>query len=123
MKEVKYEFIIKASPKILFKFLSTSTGLSDWFADEVSDKDDVFSFTWDGETQLADMIGYKENEYIRWRWQDADENTFFEFKISIQELTGDVALIITDFIEEGDEESNQLLWETQVQELNRVMGS
>jgi uncharacterized protein YndB with AHSA1/START domain len=123
MKEVSYEFIMRASPKILFKFLSTSMGLSEWFADEVNDTDDEFIFRWDSDVQKAKKIGYKENEFIRWRWLDNEIDTFLEFKIVIQELTGDVALIITDFVENGDEESNKMLWESQVQDLNRVMGS
>ena len=103
--------------------LSTPGGLSEWFADDVNLKGEQYSFIWNGSEEVAELQGKKENKYIRFKWiEDDDDKTYFEFRINIDELTGDVALVITDFIEEGEEDETQELWESQITELRHVLG-
>ena len=51
------------------------------------------------------------------------EKTYFEIAIKIDELTNDVAIVITDFAEEDEIEEAQQLWENQINDLKKVIGS
>ena len=77
---------------------STASGLTEWFADDVNVKGKRFTFFWDGSEQAAEMVQNKDSRLVRFKWDDDDEeDTFFEFLIEKDELTGDVTLMITDF--------------------------
>lgn len=118
------EFVVKASPKMLYKFLSTPSGLSEWFADNVNSRGKKFVFIWDGSEETAQLISKKTDKYIRFKWEeDEDEDSFFEFKLETDDLTNDVSLIITDYAEEDEIEESQLLWESQVNSLLHAIGS
>lgn len=123
-KKITLEFNLNSNPKVLFARLSTPGGLSEWFADNVNVNGNTYIFFWEGEEYKADVIQKRENKYIRFRWQDAEdhESGYFEFRISVDELTGDVALIITDFVDEQDQKSAIDLWNIQVAELKHVLG-
>lgn len=121
-KKIVLEYTINSSPKVLFPRLSTPGGLAEWFADDVNLQRNVFSFIWDGSEQKAKVVQKKENKYIRFQWLDDDEEYYFEFRISVDELTGDTALVITDFVDEDEEEDTIELWNTQITELKRIIG-
>ena len=126
--KVKYEleFEVKSSTTVLFNMISTPSGLSEWFADDVNIKDDVFSFFWDGATEDATLLGKKKGESIKFQWQEDVEDglkTYFEILIKVDELTNDVALMITDFSDEDEMDESKLLWENQIAELKMVIGS
>jgi uncharacterized protein YndB with AHSA1/START domain len=118
------EFVIRTSAPLLYEFISSPSGLSEWFADDVNIKDGVYTFFWDGSEQKAKLLAFKEDKFLRFQWLDKPVGTFVEFKIEKDELTGDVSLIITDFAEEGpDTESSKKLWDSQVNKLLHVLGS
>ena len=126
--KVKYEmeFEVKSSTSVLFNMISTPSGLSEWFADDVNIKGDNFIFFWDGATETAKMLTKRKGEAVKFQWEeDADEGlkTFFEIAIKIDDLTNDVALIITDFAEEDEMDEAKLLWENQIGELKMVLGA
>ena len=122
-KKYSIEFPIHSSINILFKRLSTPSGLAEWFADDVSIKNNTFIFHWEDSQQSAELVKKKENEFIKFRWADNKEG-FFEFRIEIDDMTSDVSLIVTDFAEDEDEEQEGiLLWETQIENLRRALGS
>ncbi|WP_297091385.1 START-like domain-containing protein [uncultured Draconibacterium sp.] len=120
--KINLEFIINCSPKVLYNRLSTASGLTEWFADDVRVRGKQYTFIWDGSEQTAEMTLHKENRLVRYTWLD-DEDTYFEFKITRDELTGDVSLIITDFAEEDEQDETRDLWNTQVSDLKHVLGS
>ena len=122
-KKYELEYLIKSAPKILYNRLGTPDGLEQWFADAVKIEDDILTFTWDNNDQQAKIIGKKANDYIRFRWLDEDEDTYFEFKIKIDDITSEVALIVTDFADEDEIEEATLLWDSQVNSLMRLLGS
>lgn len=124
-KKYSIEFPIQSSINILFKRLSTPSGLAEWFADDVSIKKNIFTFHWEDTQQLAELLKKKENEFIRFRWlENNGEEDFFEFRIEIDDMTSDVSLIVTDFAEnDSDEKEAILLWETQIGNLRRALGS
>lgn len=123
-KTIVLEYPINSSSKVLYTRLSTPGGLSEWFADDVNLKGNTYYFIWDESEQVAEVVKKKENKYIQFRWIEEDNgDSTFEFRINIDELTGDVALIITDTIDEEDEEDAIGLWDSQISELRHVLGS
>tara|TARA_R110000868_G_C10883700_1_gene763155 strand:+ start:227 stop:610 length:384 start_codon:yes stop_codon:yes gene_type:complete len=122
--EYSMEFVVRASPKMLYKFLSTPSGLAEWFADNVNSRGKYYSFIWDGSEENATLISKKADKYIRFKWdEDEDEDSFFEFKLEIDDLTNDLSLIITDFAFEDEIEESKMLWESQVNSLLHAIGS
>lgn len=118
------EYVIRTSAGILYEFITTPSGLSEWFADDVNIRDGIFTFFWDGSEQKAKLLGFKEEKFIRLRWIDKPEGTYFEFRIERDELTGDISLIIIDFADEvSDMQTSKLLWDSQVNKLLGVLGS
>jgi uncharacterized protein YndB with AHSA1/START domain len=118
------EYIVHSSPKLLYDFLTSPSGLSEWFADDVNINGNVYTFIWDGAKQEANLIELKEEKYIRLHWTDRPADTYFEFRIEKNELTEELSLIITDFAEsEEDKYSLEVLWQGQVQRLMKVIGS
>lgn len=118
------EYVIGTSIPILYEFISTPSGLSEWFADDVNIRDGVFSFNWEGSIQKAKLINFKENKFIKFQWLEKADGTYFEFKIEKDELTGDVSLLVVDFAEEqSDLTSSKLLWDSQISDLMHVSGS
>ena len=121
----KKEIPIKTSVGILYDMLTTPSGLSDWFCDDVNIDGDVFSFFWEGEEEKAELLRASKNEFVRYKWvEDEDPTSYFEFKIKIDGITKYVALEVTDFADTEDEiEENQLIWESQINDLKRVIGA
>jgi uncharacterized protein YndB with AHSA1/START domain len=118
------EYIIRCPVTLLYDFLTTPSGLQEWFADDVMLKDDMYTFNWDGQLQKAQMLNAKIDNYLRFRWLDKPEGTYVEFRITQDELTGEVSLTVTDFGEnEEDIITNRRLWDTQIQRLIKVMGA
>jgi uncharacterized protein YndB with AHSA1/START domain len=122
-KKFTIEYEIKSSPRILYSFLSEPNGLSQWFADEVAVRDQLYTFTWDDEQQKAKLLAMKENKLVRFKWVDDEPNTFFEMEIVQDELTNDVALAITDFAPEEAIPERRLIWDNQIDYLISVLGA
>ena len=124
---VKYsiELPINSSVNILYKRLSTPSGLAEWFADNVNLKNNIYTFYWDDSEQSAKILKQKANKLIQFKWtDDKEKESYFEFQIQIDEMTSDVSLIITDFAEDLEEQEEQtLLWEQQFENLKRAIGS
>ena len=123
-RQYTLEFPIRSSIKVLYKRLSTPSGLSEWFANDVNIKNGVYTFYCDGSEQSAKLVTKKENKFVKYKWLDSDEaDDYFEFKIVVDDMTSDVSLLITDFADdEEDFEEAKLLWETQVDNLRGALG-
>lgn len=113
------------SPKVLYLRLSTPAGLEEWFADKVNMVEpNVFSFQWDDTCQNAKIVASKELKFIRFRWlEDEDPNAYFEFKITVDELTSDLSLMIVDYVAAIDKKDAMKLWDKQIAGLKHVLGS
>ncbi len=108
---------------MLYHYLTKPSGLSEWFSDDVNFRGRKYVFIWEDSQEEAEVISSKLNTYIKLRWLETDDDTFFEFRIEIDDLTKDVSLIVTDFAEEDELEENKLLWETQIRSLLHTIGS
>lgn len=125
---MKYEleYNLNCSPKVLFSRLSTPEGLSEWFADDVTIDGGMFTFHWGKSQSKARLAIVKENKLVRFEWDDDSgdkESNFFEFRIIVHDITGDLALLITDFAEPDEKEDAIYLWDAQINDLKRILGS
>jgi uncharacterized protein YndB with AHSA1/START domain len=118
------EYIVHTSTPILFEFLTTPSGLSEWFCDDVNIRDNVYSFQWDENAQKAQLIKLIEESVVRYQWTDKSDNSYFEFRIERDDLTNDISLIVVDFADTPeDRHSSTLLWNSQIDKLLSVLGS
>ena len=118
------EFPIHASPQLLYQYISTPSGLSEWFADNVNSRGEMFTFIWDGSEEQAKLLIKKSGERVKFKWQNGDEDaSYFEIRIQVDEITKDVSLMVTDFAEEDEVEDTKMLWENQISDLKQVLGS
>ena len=118
------EFPVRSSPAILFEFLSTASGLQEWFADRVDEWENVFSFSWNGGTpDKAEILDQEENKFIRFRWLHSEKNEYFEFSIEKTEISNQTVLIIKDFAEKNEIKDQSQLWGYQIKELFYRIGS
>ena len=124
--KVKFEieFPIQASPQLLYNYISTPSGLSEWFADNVNSRGELFTFIWDDSEEQAKLITKKSPERIKFKWlENDDESCYFELRIQVDGITKDVSLIVTAFSDDDEEEEAKMLWENQISSLKQVLGS
>ena len=125
-EKYEMEFVIQASPSLIYTYISTPSGLSEWFADNVNSRGELFTFIWDGSEEQAKLLSKKSGERIKFRWLADDEDGasyYFEIRIQVDEITKDVSLMITDFAEEDEIEEGKMLWTNQIGSLKQVLGS
>jgi len=125
-EKFEMEFVIQASPSLLYQYISTPSGLSEWFADNVNSRGELFTFIWDGSEEQAKLLSKKSTERIKFRWLEDDEDGasyYFEMRIQVDEITKDVSLMVTDFAEDDEVEESKMLWTNQISSLKLVLGS
>jgi len=122
-KKFTLEYEVKSSPRILYSFISEPNGLAQWFADDVSFRDQVYTFSWDDEEQKAKLVSIKENKLVKFKWLDDEPQCYFEMEIVQDELTNDVALSITDFCTDETLAEKKLIWDNQIDYLISVLGA
>lgn len=122
-KKLELEFVIKSSPTILFQYISTPSGLVEWFCDDVNIKGSKrYIFYWDGDANEAELVKRVNGKYIKFKWSHAEPDEFFQFEVTKDELTGDIGLVITDWVDEDEVEEMSMLWESQVSDLKHALG-
>lgn len=124
--KIKYEmeFPIHASPSLLYQYISTPSGMQEWYADNVNFRGKFFTFIWEGSEEMAKLISKKKSDHIRFQWEeDKDTDYYFEMRIELDDITKDVSIMVTDFAEEGEVEEGKMLWENMISELKHILGS
>lgn len=125
-EKFELEYVLKTSPKVLDKLLTTPDGLSEWFAEDVIVKDEVYTFHWDGSEEKARLLSKKQGEGMKWQWLHDEDDTpeaYFEMRYTIDPITKAVIFTITDFAENTEKDQVVRLWESQVIDLRRVLGA
>lgn len=126
--KVRYEieFPINSSPQLLYQYIATPSGLSEWFADNVNSRGEFFTFIWNDSEEKARLASKKSGEKVKFKWVDdnaKDTEYFFEIHILEDELTKDVSLLVVDFAPEDELDEAQQLWENQISDLKHLIGS
>jgi uncharacterized protein YndB with AHSA1/START domain len=123
--KIVLEFPVRSSAPMLYNFLSTPSGLAEWFCDDVNSRGDKFTFIWGDSEEVAFLVRKKQSQFIQYKWDydESDEKFSFEFRIEIDELTGDGLLLVTDHVEPEEEQEMRLLWQSQINTLLRTIGS
>ena len=126
--KVRYEieFPVNSSSQLLYQYISTPSGLQEWFANSVNSRGEFFRFQWDDSQENAKLVSKKTGEKVKFKWLDSDKKDteyFFEIRILEDEITKDVSLMIVDFAEPDEVEESIQLWENQVSDLKHVIGS
>lgn len=126
MKKEKFDIeytLRKPSIPILWHSISTPLGLSEWFAEDVTQKDDLYIFSWGDYEQSAYFLEMKPNNFIRFRWEeDLDTEYYFEIRIATEEMSQEVALFVTDFAFADELDDSKLLWDKHIENLRRNTG-
>lgn len=127
-EKVRYEieFPINSSPQLLYQYISTPSGLQEWFANTVNSRGEFFTFEWDDTEENARLASKKTGEKVKFKWIDEqkhDTDYYFELRILEDEITKDVSLMVVDFAQEDEVEESKLLWENQISDLKHVIGS
>ena len=125
-KNYSLEFSFHCSPQLLFQYLSTPSGLSEWFADDVNSRGEDFTFIWEDSEEYAKLLAKKNNESVKFMWVNDDEDYekyYFEFLITVDEITKDVSLTVTDFSDDDELEESKMLWTNLVGDLKQVLGA
>ena len=127
-QKIRYEieFPINSSPQLLYQYISTPSGLSEWFADNVNSRGEFFTFIWNDSEEKARLASKKTGERVKFKWVDdknLDTDYFFELNILVDEITKDVSLMVIDFAIESEIKEATQLWENQVSDLKHVIGS
>lgn len=121
-EKFELEFPIHASPRLLYTYLSTPSGLSEWYADNVNSRGELYTFIWDDSEEKAKLLSKKSTDKVKFQWlEDEGEDYYFEIRIQVDEITKDVSLMVTDFSD--DVEEDKMLWENQIGALKKVLGS
>jgi hypothetical protein len=116
------EYVIKSSPTILFEFVTTPSGLVQWFADKADINGDEITFNWKGSEESAYILEWLEDERVRYRWEWSEDDEFFQFRIYKNEVTMDTVLEVTDFADEKEIKDQKLLWDSQIKMLVKAIG-
>jgi uncharacterized protein YndB with AHSA1/START domain len=117
------EFLFRASPSIVYQFLTTPDCLTRWFCDDCNITGNHFVFEWDGAEEEATAIENIEDERLTLEWEEFDgEDEYLDFKISRSEVTGETILEITAFCDDDEVEQEKQFWQTQMEGLKRATG-
>ncbi|MCU0328700.1 MAG: START-like domain-containing protein [Chitinophagales bacterium] len=116
------DYLIKASPRILYEFLKLPSLLSQWFCDKCDNFSDEYTFIWKGYSEKAILIDDIEEELIAYHWENSTDEEYFEFAIEVNEISGDTVLIINDFAEPNEIKDQIMWWDEQIEKLQRAIG-
>ena len=123
-EKIELEYLFRASPAILYTFFTTPSNLVRWFCDEVEIEDETYIFSWEGAEEEADLVEDVQDERLRFKWVDADDDDeYLEVRFSKSEVTNQTILEITDFADDDEVGDQKQLWENQIAKLRQETGS
>ncbi len=121
--KIDLEFIFRASPTILYKFITTPSCLIRWFCDEVDIQGETYTFSWSGSEEVANLIDDIEDDRVRFQWEDAEsDEEFLEFRMRKSPVTNETILEITDYCDSDEVKDQEQLWKSQITQLRSATG-
>ncbi|MBR2638477.1 MAG: hypothetical protein IKD40_06530 [Bacteroidaceae bacterium] len=122
-EKFQIEYPLKGSASMIWSYIGTEHGLSTWFADDIKIDGKTFHFFWGKEEErTAVLIAQRNGVYVRLRWEDENPHTYFEMRITYNEITREHSLEISDFAEPGEMDDQKDLWDSQIEYLKRQSG-
>ena len=130
---VMYKFVadyqINTSRRIIYPYLSTASGLSQWFADDVTiNEDKIYNFIYDGEDHFAKAVIMRNNHNVKFEFFEPDspdedkEKAYIEFRLDENELTQTFFLRVIDYSDVYNEEEQMSIWEGLIGTLKEIIG-
>lgn len=123
----EYEF--RATPKLLYPYLTTPSGLAEWFSDKAyyDGASHIFNFIWENSDHHARITAQKLNKHVKFEFLPEDNNThddlsYIEFKLDQNELTQSSYLKVIDYSPATNDEDLENLWEGLVSKLRELVG-
>jgi hypothetical protein len=122
------DFEVHASIKMLYPYIQTASGLSEWFADNVNiSPEKVFTFVWDHEEHKAVMTAHRANHFVRFEYlpetkEDEKDPSYFELRLEVNELTQTTFIKVIDYSDFDDLKELDDLWEGLIENLRNVVG-
>ena len=122
-EKIFLEYPLRGSAVMIWKYIGTTAGLSPWFADKVESLYRTYIFhLGKTEKRVAYLVSQRNGVYVKFRWEDEPQSTFFEMRISYNELTREYTLEVTDFADKNEIEDQKDLWNSQIENLRRQSG-
>jgi uncharacterized protein YndB with AHSA1/START domain len=122
------EYSINASLKILFPYIASASGLSQWFCDDVRlDPDHRLNMVWDKQSHFAEIVAQRPGRSIRYVFLDEQKRplldaNYLDFTLEASRITDEVFLRVTDYSDHTDTQEQQELWEGLVGKLRDQVG-
>ena len=117
------EYDMRSTPvSMLWSYIATANGLKEWFADDAKMDGKEVVLIWNGVEQGLSIVGLRTEKYIRYRWSEDTDKTYFELRIMTSELTGNSVLCVTDFAAPEELQDAKDLWNYQMETLQRQLG-
>lgn len=122
-EKMHIEYPLKGSAAMIWRYIGTEHGLSTWFADRIEIDGKKYKFCWGKEEcRTATLIAQRNGVYVRLRWDDENAHTFFEMRITYNEITRVHTLEVTDFADKDEIDDQRDLWDSQIEYLKRISG-
>lgn len=126
MKKFTADFEINASKKMLYPYISTASGLSQWFADDVNiNEDKEYNFIYDDEDHPARMVAHRVNQYVKFEFYEEgeeDDKSYVEIHLDENEITQSMYVQVVDYSEYDDDQEQYELWEELINNLKEIVG-
>ena len=122
------DFEVHASVKMLYPYIQTAGGLSEWFADNVNiNPEKVFTFLYDNEAHKAVMSAHRTNHFCKFEFipespEDKKDPSYFELRLEINELTQTTFIRVFDYSDFDDMDELHDLWGSLIDKLRKVVG-
>lgn len=123
--KIQLEYPLRSSTSILYQYISSPSGLQTWFADLVEVRGTHYTFKWDDGTETkTELVKNISNKTVRFQIENApDSEEYLEFQIVQDDITSDVELVVTEFVNEGEEETSALVWDAAIEQLKSIIGA
>ncbi|HPM32913.1 MAG TPA: START-like domain-containing protein [Chryseolinea sp.] len=123
------DYELHASIKMLYPYIQSASGLSEWFADDVkiNNSDKTFTFVWDNDEHKAKMVAHRTNHFVRFEFlpeepDDEKDPSYFELRLEFNEMTQSLFLKVTDYSDFDDQKELHDLWDSLVELLRKTVG-
>lgn len=116
------EYAINASPRILFPYIASASGLAQWFCDDARlGADHRLTLVWDKQNHYAEVTAERPGRSIRYVFLDEQQQpktdaSYIDLTLEASRITQEVFLRVTDYSSHSDEEQLEL-WEGLVHRL------